>query len=246
VDEFLTVKVDTKLVIADLLLANTSQVQRAETRPRAPIYPFGRCLAVLAPGQGRVDSVYLYPGDLNSSLAVYMRDPVNTVDYFPIPSAMHGDTIKMMAGKFVKYRTEIGQAVYDPELGCEEYTRNRSLAACMRGEVRARLEALLGCTPPLLAGEGESVCRGLNVTKERSDAVKQVFLEVDSVDSRPAGCRGPCTRTSYETKRTFYLPSDNTGIRIALGGTVQEERTRHSISDQTFLVRLGGSVSGGR
>merc|ERR1712150_169020 len=60
------------------------------------------------------------------------------------------------------------------------------------------------------------------------------------------GCTTPCTKSSFHTKRLYSSPKKSSDIRIELGEQIQVTKSYFSISTQTFIVRLGGSIAGGR
>ena len=209
-----------QLAKTTLLLNNESLVREAAMKMKNPIYPFGRCSRVV-PVQGvQVNNIYIYP-EVNRTLEVYFRDPVNTADYFPMPIDMTGDPIKIMDQHFVKYRTEVSKAVYDQDLGYHQYDQDSNYNTCVHKEVNKKFMSTLGCIPPLLAQNGEICNISFNFSREESIEVKKLFFEVYSHDYHPEACKTPATRTKYETKMTFYMQESYAFVRIKFGKTVK-------------------------
>ena len=59
-------------------------------------------------------------------------------------------------------------------------------------------------------------------------------------------CKIPCTRNKYSTRLLHNEPISGKKLRIVFAKTVNVDRSVYSIDSQTFLTRLGGSVSTGR
>ena len=164
-EQMLTVPEDAAYVSASLLLANNVQVV-ANVTTKAPIYPYGRCFKVQPPEGEKVFSVYIHLINQDSSntstdqassynpgrFTVYLRDLVNSQDYFPIPISMRGSPIAVEEGMYVKYRTEVSRAVTEAAMGCKDYSKEASYNMCVREEVGERIRSVLGCSSPLIQG----------------------------------------------------------------------------------------------
>ena len=219
-EKFLTVSKDAEIVTAKHLLVNGNKMT-AEIRMRSPIYPFGRCSEIVAPSEGTVSSVYIYPVG-GHNLSVYFRDVTNTQDYFPIPMSMKGE-VKIPFDRFYKYRTEISKSVVNEDLGCQVYTSENPYSSCVRKEVNKKMVGLLGCLPPLLTnGENEEICKGkVNTSIDKSAVIKTQFINIYSSDFQPQTCMKPCIQTNYDTKKIYSLPTDKPSIRIVFGKTIK-------------------------
>ena len=62
-------------------------------------------------------------------------------------------------------------------------------------------------------------------------------------------CRNPCTKNVFTTRHVQTTPSGEEGVSaliLSFDKTVEVTHSAFSIDPQTFLTRLGGSVSSGR
>ena len=219
-EKFLTVSKDAKIVTAKHLLVNGNK-RTAKMRMKSPIYPFGRCSEIVAPAEGTVSSVYIYPVG-GHNLSVYFRDVGNAQDYFPVLMSMTAK-MEILPEGFYKYRTEISKSVVSKDLGCQVYTAENPYSSCIRKEASKIMAGLLGCVPPLLAEvEHGDICkREFNISADQNAIIKKQFWDIYSLDFKSLACMIPCTHTRYETKEIYSLPSKKPSLRIVFGKTIK-------------------------
>ena len=197
-EEILTVKKNSTIVTAELIISNNSYKTESATIQQTqmnPIYPFGRCAKILPDKKhGHLDSLFINPSEEFENIAIYFHDPLNSPDYFLLSTSMSGDQVKTTKGMFGKYRTEVSQSVF-VDSGCEEYSEGNTYNSCVRKEINRKLIDILGCVPPLLVFEnGNEVCNEVfNISKEKTQEVETIFFSFYSSNS-PTKCRVPCTK----------------------------------------------------
>ena len=86
-----------------------------------------------------------------------------------------------------------------------------------------------------------------NITnKTRLAKVKKLFRHVFDHNSKYE-CRPPCTSFVYNTKFVHKAQrGSKMSVQITFENSVEVVRSTFSVDEQTFLTRLGGSVSSGR
>ena len=132
----------------------------------------------------------------------------------------------------------------DPLFECTEYTLNNSYNDCLQNELLGSFHQVLGCQPPLLAKDQNSMCNErFNLSRVNYKEVIKLFLQVYHQDLK-SECKTPCKTNKYTTRHLHTVPqSDTTIIAIVFDRTLDLTRSSFSISGQTFLARLGGSVA---
>ena len=129
---------------------------------------------------------------------------------------------------------------------CGEYTQDKSYNDCILNELFVSFENTLGCHPPLLAQEPSKMCnRRYNLSTESEEEVKNIITTFNSHNT-VFKCKRPCTTNLYTSRLMSNIPSSETGIKLVFDRTISVTRSAISINGQTFLTRLGGSVSSGR
>ena len=104
------------------------------------------------------------------------------------------------------------------------------------------------CQPPLLGKDPNRMCNGrFNISKTEQREIKNLFQQIHRHDVK-FKCEAPCTTNLYMTRlldNTIPHARD-TLLLLVFDRTLQVTRSTFSIDSQTFLARLGGSVSSGR
>ena len=129
---------------------------------------------------------------------------------------------------------------------CGEYTQDKSYNDCIQNELFMSFENILGCHTPLVAREPNKMCNGrYNLSTENEEELKNIFTTFNSHNT-VFKCKRPCTTNLYTSRLIGRVPSSKTGIAVIFDRTISVTRSTFSINSQTFLTRLGGSVSSGR
>ena len=216
-------------------------------------YPYGRCMTISPPTQWntsytKINSVYLKLNDIatfqNKSFTLHFIDQTSSLQLYPNEMEMKGDLIEIKTGRphwEKTYKTQITRIHHtseDPKFACKVYTADSR-----------QLDKELGCQPPLLAKDRLKMCnkRFNNSNKARLSRINKLLKHVYFHDGETQ-CRPPCSSTLYNTKLVHKAPrTDNQmSVEITFDNVVQVVHSTLSINEQTFLTRLGGSVSSGR
>ena len=130
---------------------------------------------------------------------------------------------------------------------CDEYTPDNTYNECVQSELLGSFENLLGCQPPLLAQNLNKMCNErFNRSADNVKEVQEMFRELNLHDTS-FKCKRPCTTNIYKSRLISKVPSWRlTGIVLVFDLTLSVTHSTFSINGQTFLTRLGGSVSSGR
>ena len=132
---------------------------------------------------------------------------------------------------------------------CDEYTPYNTYNDCIQKELFGSFENILGCHPPLLAQEPEKICNGrFNLTADNEDKIRGIFLALNS-HYTSFNCKRPCTTNLYTSRLMGKIPLKENNfktVELVFDRTISVTRSTFSINEQTFLTRLGGSVSSGR
>ena len=87
-----------------------------------------------------------------------------------------------------------------------------------------------------------------NVSTDESKKIEKLFYPL-YFHGKTFNCRTPCTTNIYNTKYVQSTPSPNSNmafLNLVFDKTPEVGHSTFSINGQTFLTRLGGSVSSGR
>ena len=107
-------------------------------------------------------------------------------------------------------------------------------------------EEVLGYVPPWYRGNLTNMYNQVfNMTPQEDQQIKNMFRKV-SPKFHPKYCKTPCTETMFETQFLVKEPSFDPVIQLTFGHVVSVTRSSFSISPETLVGRLGGSVSSGR
>ena len=168
---------------------------------------------------------------------------------------MLGDPIQFKIGEpssVTSFKTKISMFEHvqdDPLFQCAVYTTDSSYNDCIQEELLGLIEEEIGCHPPLLAKDEKRMCnKRFNVSSDQNKRITKLLMSLYTHD-RTFNCRTPCTTNVYNTKYAQTMPSPISNITFLIlmfEKTLEVEHSTFSINGQTFLTRLGGSVSSGR
>ena len=164
---------------------------------------------------------------------------------------MTGDSVQMSMNENQKftYEAKISRWQHvpnNPHLKCKEYTLKNSYNDCAKDDLLSFFREILGCQPPFLENNPNNVCnKRFNISKDKEMRLKTLTQLLYYQDVR-FNCEIPCTRNKYSTRLLHNEPISGKKLRIVFAKTVNVDRSVYSIDSQTFLTRLGGSVSTGR
>ena len=243
------------------------QLKSLEIGQRMLAWPYGRCFSIKLPShQGNIISaerilrlsfnndkdVFLKYRDMH--VRMYLMDKTSSLKMYPDENDMAGDLLEARINGYEhKYKIRISRSQHvqgDPLMECEEYTPARSYNDCIQKELLGSFENLLGCHPPFLAQEPEKMCNGrFNLTADYEEKIRGIFLELNS-HYTSFNCKRPCTTNLNTSRLMGKIPpnesSSETRVELVFDRTISVTRSTFSINEQTFLTRLGGSVSSGR
>ena len=107
-------------------------------------------------------------------------------------------------------------------------------------------EETLGCVPPWYTDNKTNICnRVYNMTDIEDKQLRTMFRQVYP-KFQPQTCNKPCTETVFDTEFMSKSPSQDPVIQLIFQPVVSVTKSSFSISPQTLVGRLGGSVSSGR
>ena len=131
-------------------------------------------------------------------------------------------------------------------MDCTKYSKNNTYDSCVKREVAAMFEEVLGCVPPWYTGNITNMCNQVfNMTELKDQQIKTMFRHAFP-KFQPQTCKTPCTETVFDTQLLFKSPSLDPVIQLTFEPVISVTRSSFSISPQTLTGRLGGSVSSGR
>ena len=236
----------------------------AEMKLRTLAYPFGRCISISPPTQNNLSSLHIpfsRPAFLASNITtdavrLFFMDKVNSLRLYPSDLEMVGDPIgiRIREPPIAKlYKTKISRFEHvqgNPLLDCAVYTTDNSYNDCIQDELLEPIEREIGCQPPLLAKDQNLMCnQKFNFsTADQNKKIKRLFKPLYYHDTS-FNCRTPCTTNVYTTKYVQSTPSsveNMTYLVLEFDKTLEVGHSTFSIDGQTFVTRLGGSVSSGR
>ena len=183
-------------------------------------------------------------------------DKTNSIEIYPDENDILGNSLKVRLGKYRSristYKIKISRSHHvqgDPLLQCTEYTRNNPYNDCIQKELLGSLNDIIGCRPPLLGKDLGNICNGrFNFSTAKEMQIKKMFQQIYRHDMK-FKCRKPCTTNMYRSRLLHNVPHPDTRRRIVqmvFDKTLRVSRSTFSIDSQTFLARMGGSVSSGR
>ena len=231
---------------------------------RMHAWPIGRCFSISPPSiPGNMNigmnTLFLHfnetalksLGDVH--IRLYFMDKASSLRIYPDENDMAGDPLDVPIHsdhKYVhRYKIKISRSQHtqgDPLIECSEYTPEKSYNDCIENELFASFENILGCHPPLLAQDPNKMCNGRqNLSTENEEGLQKIFNTFISHNTI-FKCKRPCTTNLYTSRLLGRVPNSNTGIAVIFDRTISVTRSKFSINSQTFLTRLGGSVSSGR
>ena len=177
----------------------------------------------------------------------------NSIHLYPNEMEIVGDSIEVKIDKEnwrKAYKTKISQNNHvqgDPRFKCSVYTEDHSYNDCVQAEVLQFFDKEIGCQPPLLATDPTQMCnKRFNITNTtRVKRIEKYFKLLDYHDAE-FKCRSPCSTNVFNTRFVHEEQKRVKKIEITFDKTVEVFHSSFSINKQTFLTRLGGSVSSGR
>ena len=198
--------------------------------------------------QGNVTNI---PDFQNKSIRVFFMTHANSIHLYPNEMEIVGDSIEVKVDKEnwrKAYKTKISQNNHvqgDPRFKCSVYTEDHSYNDCVQAEVLQFFDKEIGCQPPLLVKDPTQMCnKRFNITNK--DRIARFFKHLDYHDAK-FKCRAPCLTNVFNTR--FVIKAERQKgktIEITFDNTVEVFHSSFRINEQTFLTRLGGSVSSGR
>ena len=230
-----------------------------ESNLRTLAYPFGLCRSFTPPHETNLSSIHI---GLNTSafqnsskVTIFLMDKTNSLRMYPKELEMLGDPIEIKTHEtstMALYAIRVSQFKHvagDPLFICTVYTANYSYNDCVRDEMLNAIEEEIGCQPPLIAKDLKNMCnKRFNVSAAQSlrleTLLKPLYYKDKSFD-----CRTPCTKKVFNIKHVQTTPSGMTGVTyliLAFDKILEVDNSDFSIDSQTFLARLGGSISSGR
>ena len=89
--------------------------------------------------------------------------------------------------------------------------------------------------------------RKFNVSTDKTKRIKELFQQLYLHDLE-FKCKTPCTTNKYTTKlvHTTQTESQHTSLNMLFDLKLDIVHSTFKIDEQTFMTRLGGSVSSGR
>ena len=238
----------------------------ATVKPRILAYPYGRCMSVIPPSQN--DTNHSIPNTLhlrwerspvseNETLRLFFMSQANSLKLYPNEMETLGDPIEIKRedsdAQMTTYKTKISRNQHvegDPRFKCRGYTIDDSYNDCIQNELLDAFDQEIKCQPPLLVKDPTRICNKRfnikdNTTVER---IRKLFNNLYYHDFNYGDrCRVPCLTNVYNTRFVHKAKKKKaTILAITFDNTVEVFQSSFSIDEQTFLTRLGGSVSSGR
>jgi hypothetical protein len=227
-----------------------------------PFFPYGRCLKV-TPDRKVKDIAYVILefdrqiGPDDGRFKIFLTNPSTENHLFSQPSELQGQEI-IIDSQFPKNQWTVKTSMNvhekdDPNYACVEYAEGFTYETCVEEEFVLKIEKALNCTPHwLISRDTQMVCKtNLNV----SDVPEEYTRDMESFwrEFKPLGCKLPCKTLSYESSHAFQYESVKIENRKTVLSTVLQfealvlvKKSSFSISPQTLLTRIGGSIGFGR
>ena len=233
---------------------------------RTLAYPIGRCISITCPlAYNHLNTLYVgfnktafhFFKITSDKVRVLFMDKVNSLRLYPNYLEMTGERIGMsisgQKSSTISYKTKVSRFKHvqgDPLLNCGVYTKDNSYNDCIQDELLEPIEKEIGCQPPLLAKDEKRMCnKRFNVSTDQNSKIRRLFKPLYYHDTSFKLCKTPCTTNVYTTKYVQTTPSpdkDLAGLVLAFDKILEVGHSTFSIDGQTFITRLGGSVSSGR
>ena len=234
-----------------------------------PTYPIGRCFLLspvnIKPKNIETMVVLIHPmrsdfvSEYKTYLIVDLEDPATSIQVYPEGFHMQGSPIRIRLKannskpsshhKYI-YKIKISRSYHvpgDSNQDCTEYSRNQTYNDCVQNEIGNVFLQAIGCVPPLLAKNTDAMCnRVFNLTEKEGKIISHLLYRIYSVGFKSDSCKTPCTTTMFTSELVTRAPSSLDVLILAFDPVVSVTRTSFSISPQTLVTRLGGSVSSGR
>ena len=258
----------TKLITWAAYKTDYQKFRTVNVAQRTLAFPYGRCFSISPSfpqrnmSDTKINSLFLhfnetvlrnYKNYENILMGIYFMDRTNSLQIYPNENDIVGNPLKMRIANYANtrsiYKIKLSRSKHvqgDPLLKCVEYTLNSSYNDCVQNELLGSFNEIIGCQPPLLGNDPESMCNErFSVSKETSYKIGKLFhsIYVNDVKFR---CQTPCTTNKFTTRVLHTVPHRNTVIVLVFDKTLEVTSSTFSISSQTLLTRLGGSVSSGR
>ena len=183
---------------------------------------------------------------------VYFVDKINSIKIYPDENDfVVGNPLKIeMTNRKSIYKTKMSSLHHiedDPLFECSEYTLNNSYNDCIQNELLGLFHDKIGCQPPLFARDYKNMCNEkFNVSVAKTREISGLFNKINHHNLK-SKCKRPCKTNKYTTMLIYTVPHPrDTVLAIVFDKTLDVTRSTFSINGQTFLARLGGSVSSGR
>ena len=238
---------------------------QAKVNLRSLAWPYGRCFSISLPDLQENEntekntlylkfdeSVFKSYKDIN--IKMYFMERTNSLNIHPDQSSMTGDSSTVLMKRFRTFKTKISRSKHvqgNPHLKCTEYTLERSYNNCTNEELIGQYIDILGCIPPVLGNVFSTtpkiICNQtmFNISKEKVSKVEKLWITIFNHNLKFT-CETPCTTTKYTTRLLQSVPHAFSAMHVVFDKTVDITHSTFSISEQTLLTRLGGSVSSGR
>ena len=258
---------DAKFITRAFYIADSwkSDSLKAEVNLRSLAWPYGRCFSISLPDLQEAEntekntlylkfdeSVFKSYKDIN--IKMYFMERTNSLNIHPDQSSMTGDSSTVLMNRFRTFKTKISRSKHvqgNPHLKCTEYTLERSYNNCTNEELIGQYIDILGCIPPVLGNVFSTtpkiICNQtmFNISKEKVSKVEKLWITIFNHNLKFT-CETPCTTTKYTTRLLQSVPHAFSAMHVVFDKTVDITHSTFSISEQTLLTRLGGSVSSGR
>ena len=161
-------------------------------------------------------------------------------------------TLKGEEASVKSIKTKIFRSVHverDPFFDCAVYTENNSYSKCARNELIEVFTKEIGCIPPLLGSDPNKMCNSKFNFSNTMDTHLNALFKPLYFHNREFGCKTPCTQNVYTSRFVHTSPSAEPFymvLMVIFDKRLGVSHSTFSISGQTLLARLGGSVSSGR
>ena len=239
---------------------------KPEMKFRILAYPYGRCLVLSPPTEHiskmKLGALYLEVQtnglglrERKTKVKIFFMERSSSLLLYPDEMEMTGvkPEVKFWGEnnyEIITYKVKISRAHHvqgDPLYDCAPYTIDNSFNDCVQNEVLEFFDKEINCQPPLLAKEPSLMCnRKFNVSSTKAEKITDYFWRL-YVHNMKFKCRTPCSTTNFTTQLVHTTKSDDfTTLVIVFDSKVDIVHSSFKIDEQTFVTRLGGSVSSGR
>ena len=232
---------------------------------RTLVYPHGCCISFSPSAPTKkthtVQNVFYIKFNRTSlintnitKINVFLMDKTSSIRLYPDGSEMIGDpvTLDLTSPKVLGYKTYISRSQNiegDPSLDCADYTHDNSYYDCIQNELKETFNQMIGCLPPTLFPEPNTMCNRKFNSSSRGIEAKLLLRSLYGHDYK-FKCKRPCQTNKYSTRLydKSNLPTriPLTTLSIIFDKTVKVVHTKFSMDTETILTGFGGSVSSGR